>query len=109
MHFLFSFSIGERQNTNFTSNISQGLDHHCTMLIPSVARFVVLTLDWISDINHHDQDFGGPQLLFINDLLGLSPVVKNMVILIVRRMITRFPSRGSIHQFILRTPQRCSK
>jgi hypothetical protein len=80
-----------------------------SMLTRSVALRVSLTLGSITGENHRDWDFGSWQLLLVGDLLQLLPVVKNMAIPVVRRMITRLPGWGSMRKFVLQIPQLCGK
>jgi hypothetical protein len=66
-----------------------------SMLTPCLAQRVSLILGYLSDINHHDEDFGERLLLFVSDLLQLSLVIKYLVISIIPRMIIRFPCWSS--------------
>jgi hypothetical protein len=46
-------------------------------------------------------------IIICRGFVTASPVVKNMAIPIVRRMITRLPCWGWIRKFVLQIPQRC--
>jgi hypothetical protein len=106
--------------TRFTSNIGSGstkakyiqrariiIIDEVSMLTPWVARKVSLTLDSITETKYEQWTFGGKLILFVGDLLQLPPVVKDMAIPVVQRMITRMPCWDRIEKYVLTTPERC--
>jgi hypothetical protein len=102
LHSLFHLGIDEQFAGSLRSNIGRGIiqDEHIlnadliminevSMLIPWVANRVSMTLQSIFDGDCIE--FGRKQVLFVGDLLQLPPVVADMSMPGIYRLITRLP------------------
>jgi hypothetical protein len=121
VHSVFSLGIDERQNASFTWHVVRGITRaahllsarlividEVSMLTPSIAWRVSFSLGWTANGNPGSWDFGGREWLFVGDLLQLPLVVRNMAILVARRMITRIPCWRYVQRFILRESRCCA-
>jgi hypothetical protein len=117
LHFLFRLGIDEQSWGCFRSNIERGtplaqyilaadliIIDEVSILTPWVANRVSLTLQSIS--GYDIIQFGGKRILFVGDLLQLSPIVPDFSMPVAYRPITRLPYWSSIRKFQIQRPMK---
>jgi hypothetical protein len=112
--------MDDQPGSGFKSGVGQGSIHaacllaadliiidEISMLTPWVANRVSMTLQSIADtLTNRLSPFGGKNVLFVGDFRQLPPVVPNVSLPVMQRLIIRTGFRLLMHRFRLERPMR---